>query len=147
MSFEGLIFEIGDAVGTSSLMAMPKWTRYNASTNVNTPVSNTYRLDVYGVKSDQSPGRSPQIHSGWMYAALNAVLYSRSGVLRSNIEDIYLDFGAAYPIDGQAGMFNVFGASYTVGFTNHYAGLIAKQAGGSASATWQKFMINLKEVV
>lgn len=144
--FEGLIFEIGDAVGTSSLMAMPKWTRYNSSTGVDTPVSNTYRLDVYGAKSDQSPGRSPQIHSGWMFGAGNNAMYYRAGVLMSQFLTAYISFFGR-PIIAATAVVDVAEAAISYGVNYNYPGLFYKQAGSSASTYWQKITMVLKEVV
>lgn len=144
--FEGLIFEIGDAVGASGLMAMPKWTRSNGSTNFRTPVSNTYRLDVYGVKSDQSPGRLPQIHSGWMFGAGNAAMYYRAGVLMSHFSTAYTSFNSR-PIIASSAIVDVAEAAVSYGVNYSFAGLFYKQAGSSASTYWQKINMILKEVV
>jgi len=145
--FQGLIFEIGDPVGTSSLMAMPKWTRYNASTNVNTPVSNTYRLDVYGVKSDQAPGRLPEIHSGWQFTAGNAICYFKTGVLTSYINNVIRMRGGSLPILNPTSIINDTDYS-NIGLTDvAYAGLLYKTAGASASYFWYKHKISLNEVV
>ena len=125
-------------------MAMPKWTRYNASTNANTPVSNTYRLDVYGVKSDLSPGRLPEIHSGWMYSALNVSLYYRTGVFSSVVKDFELR-SSATPVANS--IFSGVSDTYTTGCLVLYPGIMYKGAGSSGSGQWQKISHLLKEVV
>jgi len=69
ITFEGFIFEIGDAVETDSIYCMPKWTRYNdfsEAGNFLNAVSITQRLDVFGLKTDLREGRKPSIQSGWL---------------------------------------------------------------------------------
>lgn len=144
--FMGLIFEIGDAVGTSSLMAMPKWTRYNASTNMQTPVSNTYRLDVYGVKSDQSPGRLPQIHSGWEYLAYNSNGFARMGVIPSQVLNSFIST-ASQPILNTSATFDMQDGAYNLGTMQYLPGIWLKNNGSTAASAWHKFWFNLKEVV
>ncbi len=145
-SFQGLILEIGNPVENDYLMAMPKWTRYNASTNADTPVSNTYRLDVYGVKSDLSAGRLPEIHSGWMFGAGNAAFYYRAGVLMKHYLTAHASFFSR-PIMGGTGVIDVSEAAISYGINYNNAGLFYKQAGTSASTYWQKVNMILKEVV
>jgi hypothetical protein len=78
--FEGIIFEIGDAVELDSIFCMPKWTRYNASSSSITPVSTSHRLDVYGSKSDGSTGRQPMVHSGFVYHSSGNYVHYRHGL-------------------------------------------------------------------
>tara|TARA_R100000808_G_scaffold8880_1_gene24808 strand:+ start:20695 stop:23085 length:2391 start_codon:yes stop_codon:yes gene_type:complete len=78
--FEGIIFEIGDAVENDSIFCMPKWTRYNASSNNLNPVSTSHRLDVYGSKSDASTGRHPMVHSSWIYHPSGNYTHYRHGL-------------------------------------------------------------------
>ena len=90
--FEGVIFEIGDAVELDSIFCMPKWTRYNTSTtstNEKTSVSTSHRLDVYGSKSDGSSGRQPMVHSGFCYHSSGSYLYYQHGL---NILDFTTKF-------------------------------------------------------
>ena len=95
--FEGIIFEIGDAVESDSIFCMPKWTRYNVSTNQKTPVSTSHRLDVYGSKSDGSSGRQPMVHSGFVYHSSGSNLYYQHGL---NMLDFTTKFerGGSTPI-------------------------------------------------
>lgn len=79
-AFEGVIFEIGDSVESDSIFCMPKWTRYNASSNNKTPVSTSHRLDVYGSKSDGSTGRQPMVHSGFVYHPSGDYTHYRHGL-------------------------------------------------------------------
>lgn len=146
--FEGFIFEIGDAVGTSGLMAMPKWTRYNASTNVNTPVSNTYRLDVYGVKSDQSPGRLPEVHSGWLLTNYNAATYNRAGFLYDHLLNTRYEIASRpIPYNGYVTESLSSSGGDSGSATMYYPGLFGKSAGANAGAIWVRFTYGLKEVV
>lgn len=146
-SFQGIIFEIGDAVGTSSLMAMPKWTRYNASGNANTPVSNTYRLDVYGVKSDQSPGRLPEIHTGWIYGAFNATIYYKTGVFAQMIQSIkWKATSVPMSCNGEL-LFPTSDSYWAGGLRQNYPGYFYKQAGSAGTGVWNKFVHLLKEVI
>lgn len=85
MRVEGVIYEVGDAVETDSLFCMPKWTRYNASSNIKTPVSTSHRLDVYGSKSDASTGRQPMVHSGFVYHTSGSYVNYRHGL---NMQDM-----------------------------------------------------------
>jgi hypothetical protein len=85
MRIEGVIFEVGDAVELDSIFCMPKWTRYNASSNRFTPVSTSHRLDVYGSKSDGSTGRKPMVHSGFCYHSSGSYVHYRHGL---NIQDM-----------------------------------------------------------
>lgn len=78
--FEGVIFEIGDVVESDSIFCMPKWTRYNSSSNNKTPVSTSHRLDVYGSKSDGSSGRQPMVHSGYVYHPSGDYTHYRHGL-------------------------------------------------------------------
>lgn len=87
--FEGVIFEIGDAVETDSIFCMPKWTRYNASSNNLTPVSTSHRLDVYGSKSDASTGRQPMVHSSFVYHPSGDYTHYRHGL---NTQDMTYKF-------------------------------------------------------
>lgn len=144
--FGGVIFEMGNKAETTHIMAMPKWTRYNNSTNVETCVSNTYRLDVYGAKSDQSPGHRPFIHSGWCSSALNAALYSRIGIFSSQISNVTLR-AQTTPIMNQGTLLDAGYAAAQTGIDNYWPGTIRKLAGSSASSFWQKFLVTLKEVV
>jgi len=66
LTIEGVIFEIGNTTETDYIKCMPKWTRYNDSTNPKPPVSTSHRLDVYGAKTDKRDGRRPMVHSGWI---------------------------------------------------------------------------------
>lgn len=83
--FEGVIFEIGDAVESDSIFCMPKWTRYNNSVNQTTVVSTSHRLDVYGSKSDGSTGRQPMVHSGFVYHSSGSSTFYRHGL---NMQDM-----------------------------------------------------------
>jgi hypothetical protein len=87
LTFEGVIFEVGDAVESDSIFCMPKWTRYNTSASYNSPVSTSHRLDVYGSKSDGSPGRQPMVHSGFVYHSSGSYTHYRHGL---NMQDISL---------------------------------------------------------
>ncbi len=97
MYLEAIIFEIGDAVESDSVFCMPKWTRYNASTNEKTVVSASHRLDVYGSKSDGSSGRQPMVHSGFVYHSSGSNLYYQHGL---NMLDFTTKFerGGSTPI-------------------------------------------------
>ena len=77
---EGIVFEVGDAVETDSVFCMPKWTRFNDSSNNLTPVSTSHRLDVYGSKSDASTGRQPMVHSGFVYHSSGSFTHYRHGL-------------------------------------------------------------------
>lgn len=83
MPLEGLIFEIDDpATGTcdlNSLSGMPKWSRYNNSQNYLCAVSNSYRMEITGTKTDKSQGRSPIVHGGWVYGGTVDNVYIRTG--------------------------------------------------------------------
>ena len=83
--FEGVIFEIGDAVESDSIFCMPKWTRYNTSSSNKSPVSTAHRLDVYGSKSDGSSGRQPMVHSGFVYHSSGTNTHYRHGL---NMQDV-----------------------------------------------------------
>jgi len=85
MAFEGVIFEIGDAVESDLIFCMPKWGRHNASSNIKTPVSTSHRLDVYGSKSDASTGRQPMVHSGFVYHSSGNYVHYRHGL---NMQDM-----------------------------------------------------------
>ena len=87
--FEGIVFEIGDAVETDAVFCMPKWTRFNASSNNLTPVSTSHRLDVYGSKSDASTGRQPMVHSGFIYHPSGDYTHYRHGL---NTQDMTYKF-------------------------------------------------------
>jgi hypothetical protein len=144
--FYGFIFEIGDPVEDGYLMAMPKWTRFNASTNVNTPVSNTHRLDVYGVKSDQSDGRSPQIHSGWFYGNFNQNIYYRYGVFNQMINS-YLFNVQSLPMSNLGNAINSTIDTVSYGPTESYRGLLYKSGSTTNAGYWYKYILDLKEVV
>jgi hypothetical protein len=58
---------------------MPKWTRYNLSIKIGSPVSTSYRIDVHGKSSDIREGKKPMVHSGLFYAS-NQVAYYRHGL-------------------------------------------------------------------
>lgn len=96
-AFEGVIFEIGDAVELDSIFCMPKWTRHNLSANSTTPVSTSHRLDVYGSKSDGLAGRQPMVHSGFCYHSSGSNLYYQHGL---NMLDFTTKFerGGSTPI-------------------------------------------------
>ena len=89
MRLEGVIFEIGDAVETDSVFCMPKWTRYNSSSNNISPVSTSHRLDVYGSKSDGSTGSLPMVHSSWIYHPSGDYTHYRHGL---NTQDMTYKF-------------------------------------------------------
>lgn len=145
--FNGFVFEIGDQVEVGYLMAMPKWTRYNYSTSgVESIVSNTYRLDVYGVKSDQSPGRLPQIHSGWTYMAWNSNGFVRMGVIASQVLNAFISTGSQ-PIVNRSTTFDMQDGAYTLGPIEYSPGIWLKNNGSTAASAWHKFWFNLKEVV
>lgn len=144
--FGGVIFEMGNRAESSYIMAMPKWTRYNASGNTNTPISNGHRLDVYGAKTDQSRGHLPVIHSGWCQTALNAALYYQAGVFISKIMTATLN-AQTTPIINQGTLIDAGQAAAQTGIGSYWPGLIRKLAGSSASSYWQKIILTLKEVI
>ena len=114
MAFEGIIFEIGDAVETDSVFCMPKWGRYNASTNIKTPVSTSRRLDVYGSKSDGSSGRQPMVHSGFIYHSSGSYTHYRHGLNMQDMNYKYERGGAeakVYHLDAGANndLYNFYG--------------------------------------
>ena len=96
LPLEGVIFEIGDCVEDDSIYCMPKWTRYNASDNQNTPVSTSHRLDVYGSKSDGLSGRRPMVHSSFVYHTTGVNTYYRNGL---NTKDfaMQIDIASTHP--------------------------------------------------
>jgi hypothetical protein len=84
MYIGGLVFEIEDAstgnVELNSIFVMPKFQRYNNSQNEKCPVSNSYRLEVTGQKTDTSEGRKPMVHTGWVYKGTGTFVYMRFGI-------------------------------------------------------------------
>jgi hypothetical protein len=85
LTFEGVVFEIGDAVESDSIFCMPKWSRQNTSSSEKSPVSTSHRLDVYGSKSDGSSGRQPMVHSGFVYHTSGSNTHYRHGL---NMQDM-----------------------------------------------------------
>ena len=112
--FQGVIFEIGDAVESDSIFCMPKWTRYNVSDNKITPVSTSHRLDVYGSKSDGSPGRQPMVHSGFIYHTSGNYSHYRHGLNMQDMNYKYERGGSTpkvYHLDASASndLYNFYG--------------------------------------
>jgi hypothetical protein len=59
------------ATGLNSINIMPKMSRYNNSNNANgwkSAVSNTYRLEIEGEKTDDSQPRENWCNTGWLYS-------------------------------------------------------------------------------
>lgn len=88
---EGLVFEIGDAFGKDQIFAMPKWSRFNSSSNnFRTPVSSGKRLEVKGVANDNRPGRAPIVHTGWIFIPATTTFYFDLG-LGLGLDEMLLD--------------------------------------------------------
>ena len=124
--FQGVIFEIGNAVESDSIFCMPKWTRYNSSSYNKTPVSTSHRLDVYGSKSDGSSGRQPMVHSGYVYHPSGNYTHYRHGL---NTQDMNYKYERAssepkvYHLDAAANndLYNFYG-DYGLISTSSYSG-------------------------
>ena len=139
MTFEGVIFEIGDAVESDSIFCMPKWTRYNASANTVPPVTTSHRLDVYGSKSDASTGRQPMVHSGFVYHASGSYCYYQHGLNTVDV-DYNLLIGGSTPIINKVRDINrsVYGAAGNRGqiYLDNYA-----------TNEWAKFVVIPNRVI
>lgn len=152
-SYSGLIFEIWgtDKIGTNSIKVMQKWSRYNASTNLNTPVSNSYRFSVSGLgKTGQDA--LPVIHSGWCYGAGNVNTVWDMGVMRDEVfmANVTLYDGVATAPINQVSTtsFNNNSSVYGLNLFGIRPEILYKYSNGSdTSALWLKLSAQLKRVI
>lgn len=145
MELQGLVFEIwgDDKIGTNHITVMPKWTRNNVSTNLNTPVSNTYRFSVSG-SGKSGTDALPQIHSGWCNIGATTQSYWRHGTglpitkLNTNIM-----FNSTGPISGDLECYDYEGDARRLS-TNDPGQLTKENVGASG---WYKIVANLPRVI
>jgi hypothetical protein len=150
MTISGLIFEIWgtDKVGTNSIKVMQKWSRINASTAVNTPVSNSYRFSISGLgKTGQDA--LPVIHSGWCLGAGNVDTVWETGVLRNEIASAgYIFNDGLYPIVQNLSLMAQNPTIYGTLTSRIRPEMIQKQNNGSdTTASWLKLTAQLKRVI
>ena len=125
MAIEGVIFEIGDAVEVDAIHCMPKWGRNNISSFNQVTVTTSHRLDVYGSKSDASPGRQPMVHSGFVYHTSGSNIHYRHGLNMQDMNYKYERYGPTpkvYQLDAAANnnLYNLYG-DYGLITTGDYA--------------------------